>query len=225
MTVVRSRARKQPADVRREEILDAAVAVFAETPFRAAGTAEIARRAGVAEPTLYRHYSSKRELYLAALEECGRAVLDSFRRIATEVPNAAHALLTMGHWYADNLDSDPVNLRLRQRAAAEAEDDEVRALLRGHYQHIVDVIAGVIERGQEQGGIRRDVTPQGGAWMFVAVGLTLDHARMLGYNRTDCSGWLDEMEETVKNALVVNASAARAQMDQYALPFCTCASR
>src|SRR6266545_2306786 len=98
-TGVRRRAPKQAAEVRRETLVDAAIRAFARTAYRSAGTAEIAREAGVAEPTIYRHFDSKHELYLAALERCGTRVRDEFARIDESTPAAEEALHAMGEWY------------------------------------------------------------------------------------------------------------------------------
>ena len=57
-----------PAAERRQAIVDAALRVFAGGSYSHATTAEIARAAGISEPILYRHFASKRELYLACLE-------------------------------------------------------------------------------------------------------------------------------------------------------------
>ena len=57
-----------PAAERRQAIVDAALRVFASGSYSGATTAEIARAAGISEPILYRHFASKRELYLACLE-------------------------------------------------------------------------------------------------------------------------------------------------------------
>ena len=57
-----------PAEERRAAVLDTACRVFGRCSYRGATTAEIAREAGVTEPILYRHFDSKRALYLACLE-------------------------------------------------------------------------------------------------------------------------------------------------------------
>lgn len=186
MTVARPRARKQPADVRREELLDAAVRVFARTPYRAAGTAEIAREAGVAEPTIYRHYGSKRELYLAALERCGAKVRDQFIHIAQTEPDPLAALHAMGHWYGDSISLDNEPLRMRQRAIAESEDDEVRRQLRHVYGEILSTINEVIARGQAQGVFNRTAPAEGMAWAFVAIGQAMDGAALMGIPPEEC---------------------------------------
>src|SRR5205809_6246530 len=61
------------ADARRQAVLDTACHVFSRSSYRGATTAEIAREAGISEPILYRHFGSKRDLYLACLDEAWRA--------------------------------------------------------------------------------------------------------------------------------------------------------
>src|SRR5690625_7662540 len=47
------------------DILAAATELFAEKGFAATSTSEIARKAGVAEGTIFRHYKTKKELLLS----------------------------------------------------------------------------------------------------------------------------------------------------------------
>src|SRR5579883_477404 len=119
-TTGRTRARKQPAEVRRETVLDAAMTVFAQQPYRAAGTAEIAREAGIAEPAIYRHFSSKRELYLAAVQRTCDMVEEAWRAIIADSPDALQALQAIGEWYETSVHANNVPVRLRMRAIAEA---------------------------------------------------------------------------------------------------------
>ena len=58
---------RMPAAERRLKLVETAIRVFSEGSYRGTTTAEIARAAGVSEPILYRHFASKRDLYLAAL--------------------------------------------------------------------------------------------------------------------------------------------------------------
>jgi AcrR family transcriptional regulator len=57
----------------RKRMLDAAFATFAESGYHGAWMAEIARRAGVAEPTLYFTFHSKAELLQQVLAHAGAA--------------------------------------------------------------------------------------------------------------------------------------------------------
>jgi AcrR family transcriptional regulator len=201
-TGTRRRAPKQTAEVRRETIVEAAIRVFARTSYRAAGTAEIAREAGIAEPTIYRHFDSKRELYLAALGRCGAIVRDEFARIAATTPDAHVALEAMGEWYGHAMETDPDHLRLRQRSLAETDDAEVRAAVHRTYDEILGIIEGVIRRGQEQGSFSRAFPAEGGAWLFLAIGHTMDLARLIGQSPEEYERGCHGMVEVAKRALL-----------------------
>ncbi len=60
--------RRMSAPARREVIIEAASAVFAEHGYRGASIDQIATRSGVTAPVVYDHFSSKRDLYRALLE-------------------------------------------------------------------------------------------------------------------------------------------------------------
>src|SRR5690625_1225728 len=50
---------------KQREILKATVILFAEKGYAATSTSEIAKKAGVAEGTIFRHYKTKKELLLS----------------------------------------------------------------------------------------------------------------------------------------------------------------
>ena len=88
----RSVPRTQPADVRRDQLLDAAEAVLLEQGLRATTVAEVAQAAGVAKGTMYLYYPSKDALlaalrarylarYTAALDAGGDSARDRLRRV------------------------------------------------------------------------------------------------------------------------------------------------
>ena len=163
------------AEARRQGVLDAACRVFAKSSYRGATTAEIAREAGISEPILYRHFGSKRDLYLACLEEAWRG----FRAIAEDAiardPDGCLGAI------ADAYMAKRARLRLVDlwiQALTEASEDRViAAALRRQVREVHDFFADVIRDGQERGVIVADRDPVAEAWIFVAGGLlaTIDH--------------------------------------------------
>ena len=79
------RRRRLPAAERRETILRAASAVFAESGYRAAKVSEVAARVGVTEPVIFQNFGSKAALFAAVIE-----------RAAAEVRTALDALPATG---------------------------------------------------------------------------------------------------------------------------------
>lgn len=78
----RGRPPRDQADAARQSILDAALAVFIERGFAAASMERIAKTAGVAKPTLYRHFEAKDALFV---EVARRAQLSVRARLGTMV--------------------------------------------------------------------------------------------------------------------------------------------
>src|SRR3954469_23818775 len=58
----RGRRRREPPDVRRDQILDAAEAVLMSNGLNATTVADVAEAAGIAKGTVYLHFESKTEL-------------------------------------------------------------------------------------------------------------------------------------------------------------------
>jgi AcrR family transcriptional regulator len=156
-------------------VLDTACRVFFERSYRGATTAEIARQAGITEPILYRHFGSKRDLYIACLEEAWR----QFREFSEEAleTNPSGCLGAI----ADAYTAKRAKLRLVDlwiQALTEASQDAVIAkALRQQIRAVHDFFADVIRRGQADGVLSAERDPVAEAWIFVAGGLlaTIDH--------------------------------------------------
>lgn len=75
----------------REQILDAAAALFAENGFTATSTRSIAERVGIRQASLYYHFAGKDELLIELLTTSVRPSLDVVRRLESLVPEVASA--------------------------------------------------------------------------------------------------------------------------------------
>ncbi|MDG0977023.1 TetR/AcrR family transcriptional regulator [Ilumatobacter sp.] len=75
------------APARREQILDVALDVFANSGFHGASMNGIAEAAGVTKPVLYQHFDSKRDLYQALIEEVGNRLRTNIDKATAEATN------------------------------------------------------------------------------------------------------------------------------------------
>jgi AcrR family transcriptional regulator len=166
------------AGARRQAVLETACRVFSRSSYRGATTAEIAREAEISEPILYRHFGSKRDLYLACLDEAWA----SFRAEA-EAAIAADPDKCLGA-IADRYMAKGNRLRVVDlwiQALTEATEDEViAAALRGQIREVHDFFAEVIRDGQRRGVLHPDRDPVAEAWIFVAGGLLATMDSRLG---------------------------------------------
>ena len=159
-------------------MLETACRIFFKKSYRGATTAEIARETGITEPILYRHFGSKRDLYLACLDEAWR----QFREFAEEAleTNPAGCLGAIADAYvARSAKLRVVDLWIQ--ALTEASEDPVIAkALRLQIREVHDFFADVIRRGQADGTVNPDRDPVAEAWIFVSGGLLATIDQRLG---------------------------------------------
>ena len=168
------------AEERRQCVLGAAGRVFSKSSYRGATTAEIARECGVTEPVLYRHFPSKRDLYLACLDVAWAKVRELWDEALSNEPDPRFRLGAMGRAYVQlERRGDRVMLSdLWIQALNEAgEDPKIRRYLRDQVREVHDYVADVIRRSQSEGAIIAERDPGAEAWIFISLGLlsTIDH--------------------------------------------------
>ena len=171
-------SKRLTAEARRQAVLDSACRVFSRSSYRGATTAEIAREAGISEPILYRHFGSKRDLYLACLDEAW----GSFRAVCEDAV-AADPEKCLGA-IADAYMAKSKKIRVIDlwiQALNEASDDKViAAAVRTQVREVRDFFADVIRDGQQRGIIHADRDADAEAWIFVAGGLLATMDARLG---------------------------------------------
>ncbi len=175
------RAVRLAAAERRQAVLETALRSFAAGSYRSVTTAEIARAAGVSEPVLYRHFPSKRDLYLACLDEAWRGLRESWESAVAATDDPSLWISALRSAALSIKDHVVLPSTLWIQALAEAGDDEaIRDHLREHMSTVHAFVREVIGRAQAAGGIAHDRDPDAEAWIFVAGGLLLTVADRLG---------------------------------------------
>jgi AcrR family transcriptional regulator len=127
---------RKSAEVRREEIVEAARAEFAVGGLHGTSTEDIARRAGVSQPYVFRGF---------------RDVLEIFQEAAA-ANREDDVFLSMGHAYGDAR-RDRTALMFQMQAYAACEDPDVRKVVREEfasiYKFVESVSGGDDERVQQ----------------------------------------------------------------------------
>jgi AcrR family transcriptional regulator len=165
-------APRMAAADRRNHLVETAICLFTEGSYHGTTTAEIARAAGVSEPILYRHFASKRDLYLAALEHVWAKTREAWERKLDEASDACAAVEAIGK---ERLTVRSPKLQLAElwvQALGEAsEDPALKRHLRRHMREVHDFVADLIRRGQEQGAIAKARDADSEAWIMLAGGI------------------------------------------------------
>ena len=165
-------APRMAAAERRQHLIETAIRLFTDGSYHGTTTAEIARAAGVSEPILYRHFASKRDLYLAALEHVWAKTREGWERKLEGAPDACAAIEAIGKGHVSVRSPRLQLAELWVQALSEAsEDPELRRHLRRHMREVHEFVAGLIRRGQEQGAIAAERDASSEAWIMLAGGI------------------------------------------------------
>jgi AcrR family transcriptional regulator len=157
---------------RRQHLIETAIRVFTDGSYRGTTTAEIARAAGVSEPILYRHFASKRDLYLAALEHVWAKTRSAWERTLAAAPDACAAVEAIGKGHVSVRSPKLQLAELWVQALSEAsEDPELRTHLRAHMREVHDFVADLVRRGQAEGAIAAERDADSEAWIMLAGGI------------------------------------------------------
>jgi TetR/AcrR family transcriptional regulator, repressor of fatR-cypB operon len=157
---------KRDGAATRQKLLRAGLELFTTVGFRATTTPEIASKAGVAEGTIYRHFSGKEDLHIAAYHEAQRWGLELVK--ATESDRGStppDRLLRIAMRLVSAGESDPALTRMLLRRRDERYlDDNARQAAREFREAIQQIVAG----GKSDGLVR-----PGPADLWTAVWLAL----------------------------------------------------
>ncbi len=131
---------------RRDAILAAAVAVFGAAGFADAGVDEIARRAGVAKPTVYNHFGDKRGLLLESIRwataRAQQRVMGALSGLDPSAADLRAELERVSRALIECLLSDEGTAVMRLQVSEQHHLAELDSLRLGARQATVEALAG-----------------------------------------------------------------------------------
>jgi AcrR family transcriptional regulator len=162
------------AAARRESILDAAVPLFAGSGYEQTRMSDIAARVGVTEPVIFQNFGTKAELFAAALDRVASDAASYLRGLAAQsgdVHDWLRHLLAADH--LDHLHTAPMFGVLMADAHQLHYEASIGRALHQCITRVAEAMAEILRRGQVEGSIRADASPEYLAWLVVS----LIHAR------------------------------------------------
>src|SRR5258708_22270751 len=144
---------------RRALILRSAKRVFARSTYADASTGELARASEVTEPMLYKHFGSKKGLFLAVLQQFSNRFMNLWRsRVNQRAENdLLDALAQVILDYRAAFKADTENQKVLMQACSETHDPEITQCVQRHNHKVYLLIHQLLERAQAEGYLIGDV--------------------------------------------------------------------
>jgi AcrR family transcriptional regulator len=154
-------------DSKRQDIVKAAMELFAMKGFRGTTTRDLAAQADVNEAIIFRHFKTKQELYLAILEEKlsqGHPPFAEMEALAA-LNDDEKFLVTVGHIFLEKHEQDTTFMRLLLFSALEGHElsDMFLSEMAGR-----DPLANYLKRRMDEGALRQ-MDPHLAARAFIGM--------------------------------------------------------
>ncbi len=162
-------------------MLQSAKRVFARSTYAEASTGELARESEITEPMLYKHFGSKKGLFLAVLHEFGTESLNLLQeRISHRAEqNVLDALAHIVDDYHATIKADPETQRILFQAVNASSDPEIARCVSEHNRAVYEFIRQLVERALESGYLDTTVSPDAAAWGYMSMILAIQYGLVL----------------------------------------------
>jgi AcrR family transcriptional regulator len=150
---------------KRRVILDAAVRVFARQGFHTCRVSDVADEAGVAYGLVYHYFSSKDEILDTLFVERWDLMLEAIAEADAGHDEPRDKLRAIASFIVESYRRDPNMMKVIVVEVTRAANTFGRT----HLAKIRDAyaqIAAIVERAQDRGAFRREITPQFAALAF-----------------------------------------------------------
>jgi TetR/AcrR family transcriptional regulator, fatty acid metabolism regulator protein len=158
-------ARTEPAVDKRRLILDAAVRVFARQGFHTCRVSDIADEAGVAYGLVYHYFDSKDQILDTLFLERWDILLRAIQQVDEEPISAREKLFAITSFIVDSYRHDPDLMKVIIVEVTRAANTFGRTHL-AHIREAYVGISAIVERAQQEGVFRADITPDFAALAF-----------------------------------------------------------
>ena len=156
-----------PGKTRRKQILTAATQLFSRRGFDGTTTREIARVAGVNEAIIFRHFTSKDELYWAVVSEQATVRAECLHRRFRSSALTTKTVGELAEILLDKRHEDGAFTRLLLFSALR-EGELSQRFVHNYLSESLDLFSDYIRAGMKQGWLR-EIDPVVGARAFVAM--------------------------------------------------------
>jgi AcrR family transcriptional regulator len=159
---------------RYNEIILASIDAFSRTNYEKATTVLLAREAGIAEGTLYKYFSSKKELFLACCRYIESLLIERYDAIYLECrDDPLEYLKRVSRSYLAFVRENPTMRKFLAFVLNNTFDEDFRRELEDFISLNIRATEHMLRKGQAMGEVRKDLDPRVVAWFYVGGYFTL----------------------------------------------------
>lgn len=176
------------AKQRERSIIRSAIDVFSKSNYRHATIAGISNRAGITEPVIYKHFDSKKDVFLKILTAITEKVFNDFSQqdflVEEKIETKDHlnfAIQQSVIAYFNTLKRHRKELKIFYQAISEVDDEEIRNVLMESYEQFAEMYAQLFQVGVRRGILPVDYNVSATSWDVIGYIIHQSTLFILGF--------------------------------------------
>jgi len=142
---------------RKDDIINAAVSLFAENGYAATPTSAVAKKAGVAEGLIFHHFKNKAGILLAISRELDDIYVSEIETLTKKAATGLETLLAVVRYHFEFAESHSAKFIVLLRdfpSELTSPDSEAGKIITEHMKITINQIKKCIEQGRADGSIK-----------------------------------------------------------------------
>lgn len=194
---------KLDTEIRREQIAEAALELIANRGVSQLSIAAVARRVGLVPSGIYRHFKSKEQILLAALDLVESRLNANVQAACEEASDTLDRLRGILMRHVRFIREGRAVPRIILSEDAHASHPERRDRVKRIFAGYLGQIGNVVRQGQHEGTIRTDLDPQTAALLLLGIVIPAGILWHLSEGGFDVTQHAERAWQLVRRALVV----------------------
>lgn len=168
MTIPERTVKKVKGDIRREQIVQAAIRIIGQKGVSSVTTSALGREVGISEANLYRHFKNKDDIYFAAVDHVRDMITGNVEKAFL---SGSDPLIMLKRFFGLQIDLLAENSGIPRFMFSEELHihQSLREKILKTMYTVSDRLAILIKDAQKAGSIRGDIDPRTTALMFIAI--------------------------------------------------------
>ena len=152
------------------EAVQAAMGAFWQSGYKGTSLTDLESATGLTKGSLYKAFDDKHDLFVQSLamylENGRKALFNEFDKPGTAIDKLMYGVATFGAGC-----SSRGCLGVKAVGELAAEDSEVRVILLEHWGAIEAKLLGILEQGQLEGSVRKDIPKETAAKLIIRMAM------------------------------------------------------
>ena len=197
---------RKKTEIRQEEIKSAVLEIISNEGFNKLSTRNLAKKVGITEGAIFRHFKSKRDIILNIMEDVKVELQDTLRAIAVSAEPANERLKQFLYTHINFLNKHLGITILLFSEAAYMNDITLKQQLNEILTEQKSLISKIVHDGKKEGIWNKEVIGNNFAMLYLGIPLSFNIEIVLNRNKVDVNDFCDKMLKLLTSTLTQQSS-------------------